>query len=72
MTMLSLIGHLSFSLSALSFLMSSILMLRMLAISSTIIGIGYNSLIAIGWPTGPANPELWTTSIWSKNSNTCE
>jgi CRP-like cAMP-binding protein len=64
MSLLTLIGHLSFVLSALSFLMSSILYLRLLAISSTIIGIGYNSLIAIGWPSGNPNAELWTVVFW--------
>lgn len=39
-------------------------MLRILAISSTVIGIGYNSLIALGWPNGPANPELWNVVGW--------
>ena len=51
-----IIGHLSFGLSALSFLMRDILLLRVLAIISGILGIGYNYFI----PEGP----LWLVISW--------
>lgn len=57
------IGHISFGLTALSFLMKRILWLRLFAIASGALGIFYNSGIALGW-VGPANPELWTVVGW--------
>lgn len=64
MTWLSWIGHLSFFLSALSFMMSSILLLRLLAIGSLLVGIAYNSMIAMGFANGVPNPELWNVVGW--------
>ena len=63
-TWLSWIGHLSFFLSALSFMMSSILLLRLLAIGSLLVGIAYNSMIAMGFANGVPNPELWNVVGW--------
>lgn len=57
------IGHASFALSAVSFLMSSILWLRVFAILSGLLGLAYNSSIAIGL-LGPATPELWNVVGW--------
>lgn len=48
-TLFHLSGHLSFLLSALSFMMTRVLWLRILAIASGILGIFYNSGIALGW-----------------------
>ena len=55
---LTLLGHLSFALQAASYLMQRLLWLRLLAIASLIIGIGYNSWLAI------STPELWTVVGW--------
>lgn len=48
---------------AVSFLMQSILWLRIFAILSGALGLLYNSSIAMGW-LGPANPELWNVVAW--------
>lgn len=58
LTWLSLVGHISFALVAASFLMRSMVWLRLLAISSLLIGIGYNAYIA------QTAPELWTVVGW--------
>lgn len=50
------VGHLSFGLTALSFLMRDIMLLRILAIVSGVLGIAYNYLI----PEGP----LWLVIFW--------
>lgn len=56
LTLLDLAGHFSFALSALSFALRDMLLLRGLAIASGIVGIGYNYSI----PAGP----LWLVIFW--------
>lgn len=56
LTLLDVIGHLSFGLTALSFWVRDMLLLRGLAIVSGVVGIGYNYLI----PAGP----LWLVIFW--------
>ena len=56
LTLLDLAGHFSFALSALSFALRDMLLLRGLAIASGIVGIGYNYFI----PAGP----LWLVIFW--------
>lgn len=55
-TVLEIVGHLSFGLTALSFIMRDILVLRVLAIASCCFGIGYNYFL----PAGP----LWLVIFW--------
>ena len=57
-TWISLVGHASFLLAAISFLMRSMVWLRLLAIGSLLIGIAYNAHIA------QTEPELWTVVGW--------
>ena len=54
--LLGLIGHFSFALTALSFLMRDILFLRVLAAASCFLGIAYNYFL----PEGP----LWLVIFW--------
>ena len=56
LTFLDVIGHLSFGLTALSFYVRDILLLRSLAILSGLIGIGFNYSL----PGGP----LWLVIFW--------
>ena len=56
LTVLEIVGHLSFGLTALSFIMRDILVLRVLAIASCCFGIFYNYFL----PTGP----LWLVIFW--------
>lgn len=51
-----IIGHMSFGLTALSFLMRDILLLRLLAIVSCVLGLAYNYFL----PEGP----LWLVIFW--------
>ena len=51
-----IVGHLSFGLTALSFLMRDILLLRLLAIVSGVLGLAYNYFL----PEGP----LWLVIFW--------
>jgi hypothetical protein len=51
-----IVGHLSFGLTALSFLMRDILLLRLLAIVSGVLGLAYNYYL----PEGP----LWLVIFW--------
>jgi hypothetical protein len=55
-TFFDIVGHLSFGLTALSFLMRDILLLRILSIVSGVLGIGYNFFL----PEGP----LWLVIFW--------
>lgn len=55
-TWIDLIGHLSFALTAISFYLRDILLLRLLAIASGLIGIVFNILI----PNGP----IWLVVFW--------
>lgn len=64
MELLSIIGHLSFAMTAVSFMITRMLMLRVLAILSLSLGIVYNSLIAMGWPDDHPTPELWNVVGW--------
>lgn len=57
----SLIGHLSFLLSALSFAQTNMLRLRLLAIASMALGLVYNGIIHVQMPQGM---QLWPTLIW--------
>jgi len=56
LTVLEMVGHLSFGLTALSFIMRDILVLRVLAIASCCFGIVYNYFL----PAGP----LWLVIFW--------
>lgn len=56
LTFLDVIGHLSFGLTALSFWVRDMVLLRGLAIASGIVGVAYNYLI----PAGP----LWLVIFW--------
>ena len=64
MELLSIIGHLSFAMTAVSFMITRMLMRRVLAILSLSLGIVYNGLIAMGWPNGQPTPELWNAVGW--------
>lgn len=56
LTLVEFIGHLAFLLTAISFYLKDILLLRFLAIVSALVGIGYNYSI----PVGP----LWLPIFW--------
>ena len=56
LTVLEIVGHLSFGLTALAYIMRDILVLRVLAIASCCFGIVYNYFI----PAGP----LWLVIFW--------
>lgn len=56
MTFNEVIGHLAFLLTAISFYLKDILLLRFLAIASALVGIGYNYFL----PMGP----LWLPIFW--------
>lgn len=56
LTLLSVAGHLSFGLTAFSFYVRDMLVLRCLAIASCLVGIGYNYWL----PAGP----LWLVIFW--------
>ena len=47
-TLVDVIGHLAFLLTAISFYLKDILLLRFLAIVSSIVGIGYNYFLDEG------------------------
>jgi hypothetical protein len=55
-TVIDILGHASFALMAISFAVRDMILLRALAISSGIVGMGYNFLI----PAGP----LWLVIVW--------
>jgi hypothetical protein len=55
-TLLSLVGHLSFGLTALSLAMRDMLLLRVLGVASGLFGVGYNYFV----PGGP----LWLVIFW--------
>lgn len=57
----SLIGHASYLLAALSFAQSRMLRLRLLAIASFALGLLYNGLVQMQMPEGQ---HLWPTLIW--------
>lgn len=57
----SLIGHASYLLAALSFSQSRMLRLRLLAIASFALGLLYNGLVQLQMPEGQ---HLWPTIIW--------
>lgn len=57
----SLIGHASYLLAALSFAQSRMLRLRLLAIASFALGLLYNGLVHLQMPEGQ---HLWPTLIW--------
>lgn len=57
----SLIGHASYLLAALSFAQSRMLRLRLLAIASFALGLLYNGLVHLQMPEGQ---HLWPTPIW--------
>ena len=56
LTLVEFIGHLAFLLTAISFYLKDILLLRFLAIISALVGIGYNYFL----PVGP----LWLPIFW--------
>ena len=56
LTLVEFIGHLAFLLTAISFYLKDILLLRFLAIVSALVGIGYNYFL----PVGP----LWLPIFW--------
>lgn len=56
LTLVEFIGHLAFLLTAISFYLKDILLLRFLAIVSALVGIGYNYFM----PVGP----LWLPIFW--------
>ena len=56
LTLVEFIGHLAFLLTAISFYLKDILLLRFLAIVSALVGIGYN----YSMPVGP----LWLPIFW--------
>lgn len=58
---ISLIGHASYALAALSFAQTRMLRLRLLAMASFLLGLLYNGLIHIQMPEGQ---NLWPTLIW--------
>ena len=64
MDAISVIGHLSFAMTAASFMITRMLLLQILAILSLTLGIVYNSLIAMGWPDDHPTPELWNVVGW--------
>ena len=55
-TLLDLVGHTSFLLTALSFYVRDMVLLRILAIGSGVVGVGYNYFL----PAGP----LWLVIFW--------
>lgn len=56
LSLVEVVGHLAFLLTAISFYLKDILLLRFLAIISAVVGIGYNYFI----PVGP----LWLPIFW--------
>lgn len=58
---ISLLGHASYALAALSFAQTRMLRLRLLAVASFVLGLLYNGLIHIQMPEGQ---NLWPTLIW--------
>ena len=56
LTLVECVGHLAFLLTAISFYLKDILLLRFLAIVSALVGIGYNYFL----PVGP----LWLPIFW--------
>ncbi len=64
MDMVTIIGHLSFAMTAVSFMITRMLLLRVLAILSLSLGIFYNGSIALGWPNGHPTTELWNVVGW--------
>ena len=56
LTLLSIVGHLSFGLTAISLAMRDMLLLRVLGVASGLFGVGYNYFV----PGGP----LWLVIFW--------
>lgn len=56
LTLVECVGHLAFLLTAISFYLKDILLLRFLAIVSALVGIGYNYFLSVG--------PLWLPIFW--------
>lgn len=56
LTLVEFVGHLAFLLTAISFYLKDILLLRFLAIVSALVGIGYNYFLSVG--------PLWLPIFW--------
>jgi CRP-like cAMP-binding protein len=56
LTVVEFVGHLAFLLTAISFYLKDILLLRFLAIVSALVGIGYNYFLSVG--------PLWLPIFW--------